>query len=104
MRLDKAAQHAKVLSSINRNSRSGRHRRKEKALTRGDLPTHALSQEKSAEAIVPVGNEPRYPGEDSRDREGLNVTLFQYILDAICKPLVNENKGACGEKSVYTDM
>jgi len=30
----------------------------EYALTRGDLPIHALGREKSAEAIVVSGNEP----------------------------------------------
>lgn len=54
MRLDKVTQHTDVLSIYNQNSRSGRDRRKEKALTRGGLQFHELKQEKSADSIVVV--------------------------------------------------
>jgi hypothetical protein len=44
MRLDKVTQHTDVLNSFNLNSRSGRDRKKEKALTRGDLIVHGLAK------------------------------------------------------------
>lgn len=50
--MDKVTQHTNVLISFNRNSRSGRHWKKEEALTRGGLRIHEMKQEKSAEAIV----------------------------------------------------
>jgi hypothetical protein len=52
MKVDKVTQHTKVLIVFNRNSRSGRHWRKEEALTRGDLSFHELKQEKSADAVL----------------------------------------------------
>jgi len=55
--VDKVTQHTEVPSFINRNSRSGRNRRKEEALTRGGLLFHGMEWEKSAEAIVVAGNE-----------------------------------------------
>jgi len=50
MRLDKVTQHTDVLSFFNQSSRSGRNRRKEKALTRGGLRLGSafLYTEKSA--------------------------------------------------------
>ena len=54
MRLDKVAQHTEVLRNVNRNSRSGRHRRKEYTLTGGGLQFHGVGQEKSADSIVVV--------------------------------------------------
>ena len=57
---DKIAQPVDVLSQEAKclSCRSGSDRLKEHALTRGDLPIHALDREKSAEAIVVSGNEP----------------------------------------------
>ena len=54
MRLDKVTQHTDVLSFFNQNSRSGRDRRKEEALTRGGLCFHGMGTEKSADSIVVV--------------------------------------------------
>jgi len=46
----------------------------------GDLPDHGMDKEKSAEAIVGTGNEPRIETvEDSQRTEGLNVKLFQML-------------------------
>ena len=50
--------------------------RKGKANTRGDLADYGLIGEKSAEAIVGAGNEPRIDTmEASQGSEGLNVGL-----------------------------
>ena len=55
-------------------SRSGRDWKKEYALTWGGLPDHEMDKEKSAEAIVATGNEPRIETvEDSQRSEGLNI-------------------------------
>jgi len=61
-------------------SRSSRDWKKEYALTGGDLPDHGMDKEKSAEAIVGTGNEPRIETvEDLQCIEGLNVKLFQML-------------------------
>ena len=53
-----------------------RIRQKDIYLTKGDLPNHELDGEKSADAIVAIGNEPRIETvEDSQRSEGLNVRL-----------------------------
>ena len=66
-------------------SRSGRDWKKEYALTWGGLPDHEMDKEKSAEAIVATGNEPRIETvEDSQRSEGLNV---RFVCNSIWKLL-----------------
>jgi len=50
MRLDEVTQHADVQKNTIQSSRSGRHRTKEEALTRGGLEPKRIK--KSAEALV----------------------------------------------------
>ena len=105
--MGKQTQHCNARIQLISFSRYGRDRKEVFTLTGGDLRLGSvfLYTEKSADAIVVAGNElPLDQAEDSRRSEGQNVALFQYILDAFSKPLVNENKGVFGEKSVYTDM
>ena len=51
---------------------------RELALTGGGLPVHGLELEKSADAIVVPGNEPRTETvEASQGNEGMNVKLSE---------------------------
>jgi len=74
-------------------------------LTKGDLSNHELDWEKSAEAIVVTGNEPRIETvEDSQRSEGLNV---KFVPNSIRKLLglsqssliLNKDRKCFGEKS-----
>ena len=60
MRLDEQTHHCEVLNTLSeyQNSRSGRNRVKEDVLTWGGLRNHVFDKaEKSAEVVVPTGNE-----------------------------------------------
>jgi hypothetical protein len=66
---------------------------KGKALTRGGLADHELIGEKSAEAIVANGNEPRTETvEVSQWSEGLNIRLFQMLQGGIYQPCIRRNR------------
>jgi len=74
-------------------------------LTWGDLPNHELVQEKSAEAIVATGNEPRIETvEDSQRSEGLNVEVapnsIRKLMGLTLSSLIlNNGRRYFGEKS-----
>ena len=78
---------------------------KEYALTWGDLPNHELVQEKSAEAIVATGNEPRIETvEDSQRSEGLNVefapnSIRKLMGLTLSSLILNNGRRYFGEKS-----
>ena len=104
---DKQAHHCDVQNPKGKCllGRFSRDWRKEYALTWGGLSNHELDWEKSAEAIVATGNEPRIETvEDSQRSEGLNV---KFVPNSIRKLLglsqssliINKDRRHFGVKS-----